>query len=171
MKPLRQTFRHAPFWLAALVVYAFLLGPILAVILASFEAGQAYHFAFPPKTFHSSRRRDTPALSTRARRKRARRRGVRRDRNAAWRPRRRSPSCAAGSRRRSYCNPISACRCKFHSSSRVSIFLQFYNHLAIATGIDVLGTVAGLIVAHVFVTIPYSIGTVGSVLIRAEPPA
>jgi len=49
------------------------------------------------------------------------------------------------------------------------VFLQFYNQFALASGIDPLGSFAGLVVAYVFVTIPYSVGTVGAVLARVNP--
>jgi putative spermidine/putrescine transport system permease protein len=49
------------------------------------------------------------------------------------------------------------------------VFLQFYNQLAIASGLDLLGSLPGLVIAHVFVTIPYSVSTVGSVLARTNP--
>ena len=169
MKRLRQAFRDAPFWFAALAVYAFLLGPILAVILASFEAGQSYHFAFPPKNFSFEWYGKIPQrYLARAGRERARRRGVGRDRNA---PRSRG-SAGSGARQArgdgATCSPTSACRCRFPFVVTGVVFLQFYNQLAVATGVDLLGTVAGLVVAHVYVTIPYSIGTVGSVLVRAN---
>ncbi|HYC14104.1 MAG TPA: ABC transporter permease subunit, partial [Stellaceae bacterium] len=49
------------------------------------------------------------------------------------------------------------------------VFLQFYNQVAVLTGVDFLGSLLGLVIVHVFITIPYSIGTVGSVLVRANP--
>ncbi len=49
------------------------------------------------------------------------------------------------------------------------VFLQFYNQLAILSGIDLLGSLAGLIIPYVLVTIPYAVGTVGAVLVRANP--
>ena len=39
------------FWLITVGVYLFLLGPIVAVGLASLEGKQTYHFQFPPETF------------------------------------------------------------------------------------------------------------------------
>ncbi len=49
------------------------------------------------------------------------------------------------------------------------VFLQFYYRLADVIGVDLVGNLPGLIIAHVFVTIPYCVGTVSSVLVRVNP--
>jgi putative spermidine/putrescine transport system permease protein len=44
------------------------------------------------------------------------------------------------------------------------VFLQFYNILAAALDVDLVGRFWGLIGAHVFFCIPYAVGAVGSVI-------
>jgi putative spermidine/putrescine transport system permease protein len=48
------------------------------------------------------------------------------------------------------------------------VFLQFYYRLADLVGVNAAGSLPGLIGAHVFVTIPYSVGTVAAVLARFD---
>lgn len=48
-------------------------------------------------------------------------------------------------------------------------FLGFYDLIAATTGIDFLGSVAGLVIAHFFVALPYSVSTVGIALYRIGP--
>jgi len=49
-----------------------------------------------------------------------------------------------------------------------AVFLQFYFQLAAWTGVDVLTGPVGLIIAHVFVAVPYSVGAVTAVLLRFD---
>lgn len=49
-----------------------------------------------------------------------------------------------------------------------AVFLQFYFQLAAWTGMNVLIGPLGLIVAHVFVSIPYSVGAIAAVLLRFD---
>ena len=49
------------------------------------------------------------------------------------------------------------------------VFLQFYVRLSDLIGANLAGTIWGLIIAHVFVGIPYSVGAVGAVLTRLNP--
>ena len=50
-----------------------------------------------------------------------------------------------------------------------AVFLQFYYQLDAATGFNLLDGFLGLIVAHVFVAVPYSIGAIAAVLTRFNP--
>lgn len=50
-----------------------------------------------------------------------------------------------------------------------AVFLQFYYQLDAATGVNLLNGFLGLIVAHIFVAVPYSIGAIASVLTRFNP--
>ncbi len=49
------------------------------------------------------------------------------------------------------------------------VFLQFYYGLQVVTGVELAATLPGLIVAYVFVGTPYTVGTVGAVLERLSP--
>ncbi|MBV9784567.1 MAG: ABC transporter permease [Acidisphaera sp.] len=50
-----------------------------------------------------------------------------------------------------------------------AVFLQFYYQLASLTGVNLLNGLTGLIIAHVFVAVPYSVGAVTAVLSRFDP--
>lgn len=52
-----------------------------------------------------------------------------------------------------------------------AVFLQFYYQVIAVTGFNVLRSVAGLIIAHTFVAIPYCIGSIASVLARVDESA
>jgi putative spermidine/putrescine transport system permease protein len=49
-----------------------------------------------------------------------------------------------------------------------AVFLQFYFQLAAWSGLDVLTGPVGLIIAHVFVAVPYSIGAISALLLRFD---
>lgn len=49
------------------------------------------------------------------------------------------------------------------------VFLQFYYGLQVVTGVELAATLPGLIIAYVFVGTPYTVGTVGAVLERLSP--
>jgi putative spermidine/putrescine transport system permease protein len=49
------------------------------------------------------------------------------------------------------------------------VFLQFYYGLQVLLGMTLAATLPGLIIAYVFVGMPYAIGTVGSMLERLNP--
>ncbi|UZF94999.1 ABC transporter permease [Bosea sp. NBC_00550] len=44
------------------------------------------------------------------------------------------------------------------------VFLQFYNILAEAMGLDLVGRFWGLVIAHLFFCVPYAVGAIGSVI-------
>lgn len=46
------------------------------------------------------------------------------------------------------------------------VFLQFYYRLVDLVGVNLAGSLPGLIVAHLFVATPYTVGTVSAVLVR-----
>ncbi|MGF7159893.1 putative spermidine/putrescine transport system permease protein [Rhodoligotrophos appendicifer] len=50
-----------------------------------------------------------------------------------------------------------------------AVFLQFYYQLAAVTGINVYNTLYGITLAHLFVAIPYCVGCVSAVLVRVDP--
>jgi len=150
-------------------VYAFLLGPILAVMLASFEAGQSYHFQFPPKNFSlewygkiAPRYWHAMGVSLLVAGLSAVLATI-------------LGAAAALALVRGRLATAEVLQSYFRLPLQIPfvvtgvVFLQFYNQLAVAAGLDLLGTIPGLLLAHVFVTIPYSVGTVGAVLVRANP--
>lgn len=50
-----------------------------------------------------------------------------------------------------------------------AVFLQFYYQVAGWSGLNVLIGPLGLIVAHIFVAVPYSVGAITAVLLRFDP--
>jgi putative spermidine/putrescine transport system permease protein len=169
MKALARLRRQWFFWLVTAAVYFFLLGPIVAVALASLEGKQTYHFQFPPETFSLAWYGKIPQKYVHAL-------GV----SLALASVTATIATLVGAAAaigivRGGLKYREALQAFFNLPLQVPfvvtgvVFLQFYNQLAILSGIDFLGSLAGLVIAHVFVTIPYSIGTVGSVLARANP--
>jgi putative spermidine/putrescine transport system permease protein len=153
----------------AVLVFAFLLGPIVAVALASFEGGQSYHFQFPPRQFSLTWYAHIPAKYLQAL-------GVSLvvatlTATAATLI---GASAALGILRGGR-RAQEALQAWFRLPLQLPLvvtgvaFLQFYNQMAGATGVDLLGGGAGLVIAHVFVTIPYSVGSVGAVVGRTSP--
>lgn len=49
-----------------------------------------------------------------------------------------------------------------------AVFLQFYFQVAAWTGVDVLTGPVALIIAHVFVAVPYTVGAISAVLLRFD---
>lgn len=50
-----------------------------------------------------------------------------------------------------------------------AVFLQFYYQLAAVSGINFFNTLSGIALAHLFVAIPYCVGCVSAVLVRVNP--
>jgi putative spermidine/putrescine transport system permease protein len=157
------------FGAATAAVYLFLLGPILAVALASLEAQQSYAFRFPPEHLSFAwygripqKYWDALGVSLAA------------ATIAAIVATVIGAAAAIGLVRGEW-RGRSALQAFFNLPLQVPlvvtgvVFLQFYNQLALTFGIDLLGFLAGLIIPYVFVAIPYSVGTVGAVLLRANP--
>jgi len=155
--------------LMTVLVYFFLLGPIIAIALASLEGKSTYHFQFPPETFSLTWYASIPAKYLHALEVSVLVAAITACISTLI-------GCAAaiGIVRGGY-RANEAIQAFFNLPLHVPlvvsgvVFLQFYNQLAIISGVDFLGSLTGVVIAHVFVTIPYSIGSVGSVLTRANP--
>jgi putative spermidine/putrescine transport system permease protein len=50
-----------------------------------------------------------------------------------------------------------------------AVFLQFYYQVMPYIGVNLLDGFGGLVIAHLFVAIPYSVGSVSAVLVRFDP--
>ncbi len=50
-----------------------------------------------------------------------------------------------------------------------AVFLQFYYQIASLLGVNLMDGLAGLVIAHVFIAIPYSVGAIAAVLARFDP--
>lgn len=157
------------FWICTVALYVFLLGPIIAIGLASLEGKQTYHFQFPPETLSLAWYAKIPSKYIHAL-------GV----SVAVASITACLSGLIGSAAaiglvRGGLRASGALQALFNIPLQIPlvvtgvVFLQFYNQFAVLTGVDFLGSLAGLVIVHVFITVPYSIGTVGSVLMRANP--
>ena len=169
MSAITTVRRQWLFWVMTVAVYLFLLGPIVATALASLEGKQTYHFQFPPEAISLVWYGRIPPKYLHAL-------GV----SLALASIAAAISTLIGGAAaigivRGGSRASEVLRAFFNIPLQIPYvvtgvaFLQFYNQLAILSGVDLLGSLAGLVIAHVFVTIPYSVGTVGSVLARANP--
>src|SRR5947209_14659493 len=144
------------FWVISSGVCLFLLGPIAAVALASLEGNQTYHFHFPPETVSLAwygripqKYLDALAVSLVA------------ATIAAAIATMIGAAAALGLVRGNW-RSREALQGFFNLPLQVPlvvtgvVFLQFYNQLAMLSGIDLLGSLPGLIIAYVFVTTPYA---------------
>ena len=153
----------------ALAVYVFLLGPTIAVVLASFERGQNYSFSLiprqpslewythiPPRYLHALVvsiivGAVSAALATVLGAMAAL--ALVRGRLAA----------------RSALDAFFRVPLQLPAVVVAIAFLQFYNQLALAGGFDLLGSPLGLVLAHLFFAMPYSVSSVGVLLMRIGP--
>jgi putative spermidine/putrescine transport system permease protein len=164
-----QLRRQWFFWAFAAAVILFLFVPILTLALASLESRQSYAFSFPPEHLSlawygriSEKYWDALGVSLAA------------ATTAATISTAIGAAAAIGLVRGEW-RSRSALQAFFNLPLQVPlvvtgvVFLQFYNQLALTLSIDPLGSLASLVIPYVFVTIPYSVGTVGAVLISANP--
>ena len=150
----------------ALAVYVFLLAPFVVVAVASFEGSQAFFYNFPPRHLSLAWYGQIPVKYFHAF----------------------SVSLLVGAitavaatvvgtiaalgltrgglRRRTAVEAVFRLPLQVPFVVTGVVFLQFYYRLADVTSVNLAGRLPGLIVAHVFVTIPYVVGTVASVLLR-----
>jgi putative spermidine/putrescine transport system permease protein len=153
---------------AVLLAYSFLLAPLLVVLVASFAGGQTTYVVFPPSSFSIEwylrlpREYFRPALISVAIAFGA---GL--------------ISCVLGIMAalavvRGRIRGRSILKAYFNAPMQIPfvvtgiVFLQFYYLLYGLLGVRLIGTVWGLLGVHVFITLPYVIATVGSVLERFD---
>jgi putative spermidine/putrescine transport system permease protein len=149
--------------------YAFLLAPLLVILVASFAGGQTHYVVFPPTSFSIEWYFRLPA--------------------DYFRPALISVGVALASGLVSTVLGVFAAfglvrgrlpgrnllRAYFNVPLQIPfvvtgiVFLQFYYILYALTGARLLGTVWGLLGVHVFITLPYMVGTVAAVLERFDP--
>lgn len=161
--------RQLPLWIVATIVYLFLLGPVAIVIILSFGGEQANSFELPPREFSLDLYWQIPSKYFRM--------------FAV------SFSVAAVSAILATliggAAALGIMRGNLPGKNQLQeyfrlplqipfvvtgvVFLQFYNQLFRAIGLDFLGTFVGLVMAFVFVTIPYGVGTISAVLARISP--
>jgi putative spermidine/putrescine transport system permease protein len=150
-------------------VMMFLLAPFVVVLGASFDTAAEYHVTFPPRGFSLAGYAAIPLKYALAA-------GV--SLVVAL-------IVAAASTLIGLCAALGLVRGKVIGSEVLqsffrlpvqipfvvtgAVFLQFYYQMQSVTGINLLDGLFGLIVAHIFVAVPYSIGAIASVLTRFNP--
>jgi putative spermidine/putrescine transport system permease protein len=153
----------------AVFVYVFLLAPFFVVMVASLEGSQAFFFNFPPRQLSLAWYADIPAKYFRAF-------GVSLVVGVASAVVAGLVGTAAALgivRGRVRQQPL--VQAFFRLPLQIPfvvtgvVFLQFYYRLVDVIGVNLAGTLVGLVLAHVFVSIPYAVGTVSSVLVRLNP--
>lgn len=158
----------SPLWGAACFVYAFLLAPFVVVTVASFEGSQSLFYNFPPRQFSLAWYWQIPPKYFHAL-------GVS------------FVVATVASLIAALIGTVGALgivRGRVRGKEMIQawfrlplqvpfvvtgvVFLQFYYQLTDVIGVNLAGTLWGLIIAHVFVTVPYSVGAVSSVLARVD---
>ena len=159
-------------WLIAAAIllgYAFLLAPLIIVLVASFAGGQTTYVVFPPTSFSFEWYWRLPS--------------------EYLRPTLVSIAIAIGAGTissvlgilaafgivRGWLPGRSVLKAYFNAPMQIPfvvtgiVFLQFYYLLYGIFGARLVGSFWGLLGVHVFITLPYVIGTVGAVLERFDP--
>ena len=156
------------FCLILIVTYVTLLAPIAIVMLASFDYGQRAYVVFPPEELTLESYRRIPARYW----------------DALWVSLRLAllcmvVSCAIGIPAaigivRSSLPGKSAILALFRAPMQIPAvvsgvaFLHLYYLIGPATGLSMVGSFAGLVIAHVFAATPYVVGTLVSSLQRFD---
>jgi putative spermidine/putrescine transport system permease protein len=153
----------------AVFVYVFLLAPFFVVAIASLEGSQAFFYNFPPRQLSLAWYGEIPVKYFRAF-------GV---------------SLAVGAitalisgitgtaaalglvrgriRRQPLVQAVFRLPLQIPFVVTGVVFLQAYYRLVDVVGVNLAGSLSGMILAHVFVTIPYTVGAVSSVIVRMSP--
>jgi putative spermidine/putrescine transport system permease protein len=153
----------------ALVALVFLLVPFVVVIGASFDSGQAYNIAFPPRAPSLAAYAAMPAKYLHAALISL---GV--GAAVAVIATMVGGAAALGLTRTRLIGRT-ALEAFFRLPVQIPLvvtgaaFLQFYYEAAALTGVNLLDGLGGLIIAHSFVAIPYSVASIGAVLARLDP--
>jgi len=161
--------RTSALLVVTLFVFLFLLGPVVVIALASLESSMTYHFTFPPKNPSLNWYFNIPgkflhvlgvsfvlavvsaAIATTL------------------------GAMAALGIVRGQSRGAQLLQAFFRLPLQIPlvvtgvVFLQFYYQIFDTFGISLLGGLAGLVIAYVFITIPYNVSTVVVVLMRAGP--
>lgn len=162
------TFRINFSWIMAGLCFIFLLMPFVVVIGGSFDVGRGYYVTFPPQDLSIKWYAEIPAryvgatiVSLKV--------GITVAVLAAI-----IGTAAALGIVRGNIIGRQALQSFFRLPVQIPfvvtgvVFLQFYYQLGAATGLHLAGSVPGLVVAHLFVAIPYVVGSVSAVLARVD---
>lgn len=154
----------------AVLVVAFLLLPFVVIIGASFDPGGGYQIHFPPREFSLNAYEAIPAKYMDAL-KMSVLVGVIVSVLAAVIGLLASLAIVRGF------ESIETLQAAFRLPLQIplivtgAVFLQFYYLVSSTTGINLLSSIWGVIIAHLFIAIPYCVGSISSVLARIEGSA
>jgi putative spermidine/putrescine transport system permease protein len=153
----------------AVFVYVFLLAPFFVVAIASLEGSQAFFYNFPPRQLSLAWYGEIPVKYFRAF-------GVSLAVGAITALISGITGTAAAlglvrGRIRHHALVQAVFRLPLQIPFVVTgvVFLQAYYRLVDVVGVNLAGSLSGMILAHVFVTIPYTVGAVSSVIVRMSP--
>lgn len=169
MRAVLRRLDALPLWAPAAFVYLFLLAPFFVVAIASLEGSQAFFYNFPPRQLSLAWYGEIPrkyfhAFGT------SLIVGAVTSVGAGL-----IGTVAALGIVRGQMPGKELIQAFFRLPLQIPfvvtgvVFLQFYYRLTDVIGMNLAGSLPGLTIAHVFVTIPYSVGTVSSVLARVNP--
>jgi putative spermidine/putrescine transport system permease protein len=153
----------------AVFAYGFLLAPFFVVAIASLEGSQAFFFNFPPRQLSLAWYGEIPVKYFHAF-------GVSLALGAVTAVSSGLIGTAAALglvrgrvRRQPLVQAVFRLPLQIPFVVTGVVFLQAYYRLVDVVGVNLAGTLSGMIVAHVFVTIPYTVGAVSSVVVRMNP--
>jgi putative spermidine/putrescine transport system permease protein len=164
-----EAIRRRLGYLLVFCVYVFLISPLLVVSLSSLDTGATYAARFPPETLGLRWYYEIPAKYWSAL-------GI--SLTAASIASLISGSLgvlAALGLVRGRLPGVELFKSFFRTPLQIPlvvtgvVFLQFYYGLQVVLGLPLAATLPGLIIAYVFVGMPYAVGTVGSMLERLNP--
>jgi putative spermidine/putrescine transport system permease protein len=153
----------------ASLTVAFLLFPFVVVIGASLDSGAAYHIAFPPRGVSLAAYGDIPAKYLQA---------ALVSLAVAIMVAMVATAVGGGAALGLASHRLigrAALEAFFRLPVQIPLvvtgaaFLQLYYELASWTGLNLLHGLTGLVIAHSFVAIPYSVTAIGAVLARLDP--
>lgn len=155
-------------WLFALIAFAFLLGPFVVVIGASFDSRPSYFAHFPPQDFSFTWYRQIPQAYF----------------NALWTSSLVAGTVAVLSTFIGMAAAFGIVRGRLIGKQFLlaffrlpiqiplvvtgAVFMQFYYQLTAVLGVKLLYSFSGLVLAHLFVAIPYSVGAIAAILARFD---
>lgn len=154
--------------IVALLVIAFLLLPFIVIVGASFDKGGGYQINFPPQEFSLNSYKTIPSKYIKALGLSALI-GVTVSVLAAIVGLLASLAIVRGGFRNT-----ETLQAAFRLPLQIplivtgAVFLQFYYYLSSLYEINLFKSIWGVVIAHLFIAIPYCIGSISSVLIRLE---
>ena len=169
MKNLRYALRRiALSQVVAIAAILFLAAPFVLVIGASFDPGGGYQVHFPPRTFSLAPYEQIPAKYLQALAVSATVGGI-----VAIAATVLGLAAALGIVRsrlvgKEWLQAFFRLPVQIPAVVTGAVFLQFYYQVAALLELNLMNGLAGLVIAHLFVSLTYSVGAISSVLVRID---